>query len=353
MKPTSTIGAAAVLLVILGTVISCHTGDKSVKAPVPQETPTATQAIERSLSLTATGDCTLATDEFFDRSTGFVTYAENYGYEYFFENVRSIFEEDDLTIVNFEGTLSNRGTRENKQFAFRGEPAYVNILTSSSVEAANLANNHSSDYGPESLSDTKDYLEAAGIFTCRGRDNVTVKDINGIKVGLVGINYLNDQMRLELEDSIAEAKNRGAELIILSMHWGIEKATAPNADQIEAAHRAVDCGANLVIGHHPHVLQGIEKYNGAYICYSLGNFCFGGNSSPSDKNTVIFRQKFTFNGDTLLDDDNIEVIPCRISGADGYNDYQPKPAEGEQKQYIINRMTEYTNALGSLSIRFR
>lgn len=312
-----------------------------------------TPIAERRLVLTATGDCTFATDANASRELGFVAYAEKYGTDWFFDKVRYIFEEDDLTLVNFEGTLSERGTREIKQFAFRGDPEYVDILTSSSVEAANLANNHSMDYGEISLEDTKEYLDNAGIVYCRGEEDVAVTEVNGIKVGLVGINYLNDVMKTELESAIEKAKNKGAELIILSIHWGVEKATEPNSEQIEAAHTAIDCGADLVIGTHPHVLQGFEKYKGKYICYSLGNFSFGGNNAPSDTDTAIFRQTFTLKGNEVVKDDDIEIIPCKISSADGYNNYQPIPATGEKRERIINRLTDYTEKLGDLELNFR
>lgn len=349
MKTKIFLAASAVIIFIIA-VIYYPANPKQPSEPEPAAEATA--APVRALTLTAAGDCTLATDIYFDQSTSFVAYAEQYGTSYFLEKVRGIFSEDDITLVNLECALSNNGSRADKQFAFRGDPSYVNILTSSSVEAANLANNHSLDYGNQALTDTKNLLEENGIITCRGKDNVSIRDINGIRVGFVGINYLNDQMKTELEDAIAVAKNAGAELVILSIHWGIEKETSPNEEQISAAHRAIDCGADVVIGTHPHVLQGIEKYNGRYICYSLGNFSFGGNSSPSDKDTAIFRQTFTFDTNGLVDDDNIRIYPCRISGHDGYNDYQPKIAEGSQRENIIERLTEYSSALGGAQLKF-
>lgn len=356
--------AVCLIAVIVMTPISCsHKKDIKGENESEQDYHMVDSATElpdelvpkpdRTLSLTAVGDCTFARDVNFVEETSFDAYAKKYGTDYFLENVRDIFAEDDVTIVNFEGTLSNRGERENKTFAFRGDPAYVNVLTSSSVEAANLANNHTVDYGSEAREDTRMYLEQAGIITCRGVDNVTVTDINGIKVGFVGINYLNDQMRTELDSSIAKAKEQGAELVILSMHWGIEKETAPNEDQIEAAHRAIDEGADVVIGTHPHVLQGIEKYKGRYIFYSLGNFCFGGNSNPSDKDSAIFRIKFTFNENGLVDDDNYEVIPCMISESTGFNDYQPTPAAGADKDRIEEKLSSYSRALGIDEVKFR
>ncbi|MDO5398302.1 MAG: CapA family protein [bacterium] len=326
---------AALALFIAGAVQSFRS---KTSAPVPEITERPAAAPARTLTVTATGDCTFATDSNADIDAGFVGFADRYGYEYFFKNMRELFSSDDLTLINFEGTLSENGEREDKQFAFRGDPEYVKVMTSSSVEAANLANNHSSDYGSISLQDTRRILEENGILTCRGKDNVTVTEINGIQVGLVGINYLNDKMKTELEDALCKAKDNGAELIILSIHWGIEKETEPNEEQIEAAHRAVDCGADLVIGTHPHVLQGYEIYKGKYILYSLGNFCFGGNNNPSDKDTAVFRQTFTLENGSITKDDNAEIIPCRISSHSRYNDYQPFIAEGDEAERILKKI---------------
>lgn len=312
---------------------------------------TATQApIQSSVTITAVGDCTFGTDIAAAGDGSFDSFAESYGTSYFFENVRDIFAEDDLTIVNFEGTLSEQGEREDKLFAFRGSPDYVNILTSSSVEAANMANNHSMDYGKISRTDTKNYLTKAGILNFRGK-RIAYTEINGIKIALAGVNILNDVEKTYFEEVVRTAK-ANADLVILSVHWGEEKATEPNDEQKEFAHKAIDCGADLVLGTHPHVLQGIEKYNGKYIAYSLGNFCFGGNNSPSDKDAMMFRQTFTFDENGLRNDDNISIIPCRISGHDGYNDYQPKVAQGEQRNKIISRINEYSKQFGTNNLKF-
>ena len=307
-----------------------------------------------TVTVTAVGDCTFATDVNAPSDGSFAGYAEaqNGDYSYFFKNVAPIFGEDDLTIVNFEGTLSNRGSRQDKTFAFRGKPEYVQILTSSSVEAANLANNHSADYGDESLADTIKYLNEAGISNFIGT-NTAMKDINGISVGLVGIDALNEEEAAKMEKSIGTVKNLGAQLVIVSMHWGEEKSNEANNEQQALAHKAVDLGADLVIGTHPHVLQGIEKYNGKYIAYSLGNFCFGGNNNPADKDTVIYRQVFTFIDGIMQEDDNMTLIPATISGHDEYNDYQPSIAGGERKTQIQNRMLQYSAPFGIMSLNFR
>ena len=339
----------AVILFISATVLAFTSNKRAEKKAEKEYTPTV-----QTVTMTAVGDCTLATDINADPNGSSKSVAEslNGDYSYFFKNVSPIFSEDDLTIVNFEGTLSNQGTRQDKQFAFRGKPEYVQILTSSSVEAANLANNHSADYGDVSLSDTIKYLNEAGISNFIGT-NTAIRDVNGISVGLVGIDALDETEAAKLENVIGSVKSLGAQLVIVSIHWCEEKATAPNDTQIELAHKAIDAGADLVLGTHPHVLQGIEKYNGKYIAYSLGNFCFGGNNNPADKDTVIYRQTFTFVDGVMQEDDNMTLIPATISGHDEYNDYQPAIAEGDRKTQIENKLIEYSTPLGLSALNFR
>lgn len=339
----------AVILFISATVLAFTSNKRAEKKAEKEYTPTV-----QTVTMTAVGDCTLATVINADPNGSFKSVAEslNGDYSYFFKNVSPIFSEDDLTIVNFEGTLSNQGTRQDKQFAFRGKPEYVQILTSSSVEAANLANNHSADYGDVSLSDTIKYLNEAGISNFIGT-NTAIRDVNGISVGLVGIDALDETEAAKLENVIGSVKSLGAQLVIVSIHWGEEKATAPNDTQTELAHKAIDAGADLVLGTHPHVLQGIEKYNGKYIAYSLGNFCFGGNNNPADKDTVIYRQTFTFVDGVMQEDDNMTLIPATISGHDEYNDYQPAIAEGDRKTQIENKLIEYSTPLGLSTLNFR
>ena len=305
-------------------------------------------------ALTAVGDCTLATDITTPIEGSFESKIEELGgdYSYFFRNVADIFASDDLTIVNFEGTLSTQGSRADKTFAFRGNPEYVNILTSSSVEAATLANNHSSDYGTVSLNDTAATLTNAGILAFNGMSIATTM-INNVKIALVGINALNYEDMLQTKECIRRAKMNGAQIVILYIHWGIEKDIEPGSDQRQLAHDAIDAGADLVLGAHPHVLQGVEKYNGRYIVYSLGNFCFGGNTNPADKDTMIVRATISVdeNG-AYIDDDNISFIPCKISSADEYNNYQPTPAQGEERDRIIEKITERTNMIAPLNLKF-
>ena len=303
----------------------------------------ATVSSPVSLTLSVVGDCTLGTDETFDYDTSLNAYYENYGADYFLQNVKDIFSTDDLTIANFEGTLTDSDEREDKTFAFKAPASYASMLTGGSVEAVNTANNHSHDYGDQSFDDTLAALDDAGIVHF-GYDETAVMDVKGIKVGLVGIYELYDHLEREqqLKDNIAKVKADGAQLIVVIFHWGNETETVPDSNQTTLGRIAIDEGADLVCGHHPHVLQGIETYKGRNIVYSLGNFCFGGNSSPSDMDTMIYQQTFTIDADGVKKDNVTNIIPCSISSAayDGYNNYQPTPAEGDEATRILGKINE-------------
>ena len=309
--------------------------------PEPEMTPI-------SLTLSVVGDCTLGTDENFDYDTSLNTYYENYGADYFLANVKSIFSADDLTIANFEGTLTESTEREDKQFAFKAPASYANILTAGSVEAVNTANNHSHDYGEQSFDDTLKALDAANIIHF-GYDETAVTEVKGIKVGLVGIYELNDHLgrKEQLKQNIAKVKNEGAQLVIVIFHWGNEKEEVPDENQKTLGHLAIDEGADLVCGHHPHVLQGIEEYKGKNIVYSLGNFCFGGNAYPSDMDTMIFQQTFTIDQNGVQKDNVTNIIPCSISSDADYNNYQPTPAEGEEADRIMKKIQERSSWIKS------
>lgn len=300
-----------------------------------------------TITISAAGDCTLGTDENFDESTNFTTVYNEQGYPgYFLEKVKYIFEQDDLTIANLEGTLTTSTNRQDKTFAFKGSPSYTAILTEGDVEAVNLANNHSHDYGTDSYNDTIANLDAAGIVNF-GYERTAVMDVKGVSVGLVGIYELAKGYDAEedLREALNQVKAEGAQLIIVSFHWGSEKENYPDDVQKKLAHVAIDEGAHLVLGHHPHVLQGIEEYKGRNIVYSLGNFCFGGNKNPSDKDTMIFQQTFTVQGGSVWEDNVKNIIPCSVSSVSSYNNYQPRVLEGEDAQRVLDRIETYSSGL--------
>ncbi len=296
-----------------------------------------------TLTVSSMGDCTLGTDVNFDYSTSLNAYYDAQGPDYFFQNVRSVLAADDLSIVNMEGTLTTSDQRQDKRFAFKAPPEYAAILSGSSVEAANMANNHSRDYGDSSYTDTIAALENAGIPTF-GFERAKLLKIKGVKVGVTGVYELADHLekQQQVKENIAALKEAGAKLIIINFHWGNEREYTPTDIQKTLAHLAIDEGADLVIGHHPHVLQGIERYKDKYIAYSLGNFCFGGNSNPEDKDSLIFQQTFTIEDGKVKKDDNITLIPCSLSSAGDHNDYCPTILDGDAKQRVLNKIEQYS-----------
>jgi poly-gamma-glutamate synthesis protein (capsule biosynthesis protein) len=149
-----------------------------------------------------------------------------------------------------------------------------------------------------------------------------------------------------MDNDIKDLRDKGAKLVVVSFHGGVERDYYPTETQKKVARAAIDKGADLVLGHHPHVMQGIELYNGKYIVYSLGNFCFGGNRNPPDKDTFIFRQSFTFAGGKLSGNAPIDIIPVRISSVTERNDFRPTPLLGGEGRKIINRISEYSEPFG-------
>lgn len=299
----------------------------------------ATEIKPVELLMSFTGDCILGTDEFFAWDTGLNAYHELYGGSYFLENVRDIFQQDDLTVINMEGTLTEETVRLEKQFAFKGPPEFIDILSGSSIEAANVANNHSHDYGEKSFQDTVALLEGNNIAAF-GYDQVEVLEVKGIRVGIFGIYELDDHLERipQVKENIRELKKRDADVIVAVFHWGNELEVVPDSNQTTLAHLAIDEGADLVVGHHPHVLQGVEEYKGKNIAYSLGNFCFGGNAHPTEMDTMIFQQKFVFDSEKEIVESEVTVIPCRVSSEAEFNNYQPTPLTGQEAQQTMEKI---------------
>ncbi len=319
-------------------------------AETQTETQTETHTVKKieptEITMSFTGDCILGTDEYFAWDTGFNAYYELYGPEYFMKNVKHVFEADDLTVINMEGTLTEETTRLDKQFAFKGDPEFVNILTSASVEAANVANNHSHDYGEQSFLDTVNTLEQNNIKTF-GYDDTAMINIRGVNVGLLGIYELDDhQERIpQLRSDLGKLKAKGADIIVAVFHWSNELVTVPDGNQVTLAHLAIDEGADLVVGHHPHVVQGIETYKGKTIAYSLGNFCFGGNTHPKETDTMIFQQKFSIDENREITGTESTVIPCSVSSDPWINNYQPTILEGEEGERVLQLIRDRSDAI--------
>lgn len=287
---------------------------------------------EEHFVLTFVGDCTLGSmPGWFGRRGSFVgTVGTNYDHP--FQLVKSYFQDDEFTMLNLEGVLANSGKANNKRFVFRGPNAYVNILTDSSVEGVTLANNHSMDFGRQGYNNTIRVLNDAGIVYAQKDKTKLITTKNGLKLGIYADE--KDFSTEEITKNVQALKQAGAEVIICAFHWGKEGAYRPNTEQKKYANDALEAGAHIVYGHHPHVLQKIEKQENGVIYYSLGNFSFGGNPNPRDKDSAIIRQEIIRGTDGSIRLGQTETIPVRITSVKGRNNYQPIPYEAGTEGYL-------------------
>lgn len=304
----------------------------TVPTTEPTTVPTETQPQEERFVLTFAGDCTFGSNPVnrYALSSFENTIGDNWAYP--FANVLSYFENDDCTLVNFEGTLTNTNRMLDKAFNFKGPPEYVNILTENSVEAVSLANNHAMDYAQEGYDNTIATLENAGVFYAETNKSTVFTTESGLTIGIYGTVYYS----MDDEDMVAEItamKEAGVDVIIYAPHWGAEDYYKPNNIQVDSGHAAIDAGAHIVWGSHPHVLQPIEEYNDGIIYYSMANFSFGGNIYPPDYDTVLIQQEVVRHPDGMVTLGETTIVPCSVTSEKGHNNFQPTPCPEEDEQY--------------------
>lgn len=293
----------------------------------------------RSVTLSFAGDCTIGDDDKYTWNTFDSIYKKVRDPGYFFQGVKDIFARDDFTFINFEGTFTKTTKKAVKEYRFKGDPSYINVLKGGSVEGVTLANNHSMDYLDQGFKDTAAILNDSGIPWTYFEKNFVV-EIKGLKIGFLGYKgweYENKSNKL-LKDQVKAMREQGVSYIVANYHWGDQNSYVPNALQKRMAHFAIDNGVDLVIGHHPHVLQGREIYKGKPILYSLGNFCFGGAPNPSDKDTIIFQMILSFDATNrkILGTEE-RIIPARVSSDTWRNDYRPVLATGDEEKRILEK----------------
>ena len=291
--------------------------------------PTGAQREEGHFLLSFAGDCTLGTEHGSWGKSGTFPEVVGENYAYPFAGVQSLFARDDFTFVNLEGTLTSHTVPAEKQFRFRGPTSYGAILTEGSVEAVTLANNHTLDYGKTGLQETRQVLKDLGVAAGGDGETFLYTASRGLKIGVYTAYHFD---RPQIRQGIETLQNQGAELIIAAFHSGAEGSYTPTARQKDMFRYAADCGAHIVYNSHPHVLQPVEHYRDSVIFYSLGNFSFGGNRNPSDKDTVVIQVEVERQADGSVVLSQVLTHPCSVSSRMDRNDYQPTLCEADSTQ---------------------
>lgn len=290
-------------------------------APTSEPTPEPTPADEYFV-ISMVGDCTLASSQ---RENVFETIIGG-DMSRPFSGTRQYFEDDYLTIANLECSLSDEPLSGSSTFQFCGDAGNAEMLVLGGVDFVTLGNNHTMDFGQTGLDNTKAALEEYGVaYGAPGASCIYEAD-GGITVGLYAAPWLATQAQVTSAVS-ALAANPDVDLVIALMHWGDEGSYRAGANQTALGQAAVNAGADIVYGSHPHVLQPIVEYNGGWIVYSLGNYVFGGNNDPADKDTAIVQFTVKRAVDGAVTVEGWEAVPCRVSSVTNYNDFCPTPYE--------------------------
>ena len=280
--------------------------------------------------ITMIGDCTLGAEHY--SKGGAWSYERVVGddYAYPFAETRHVFEGSDFTIANLECALTDYDVHSARTFNFRARPEAAQILSEGGVHFVSLANNHAIDYGDIGYDDTKAALDDAGIsYVCRD-EGVLYTTGSGLTIGIYGASFSYTHL---IEAGIKDLREQGAEFVIAALHWGVEGWYKSSDIQRPQGRAAIDAGADIVMGTHPHTLQEIEAYHGGYIYYSLGNFTFGCNSNPRDKDAVIVRLTVMRDVDGAVSLVDTELIPIAVSGNPNANNYQPVLYEAGSAEY--------------------
>jgi len=272
------------------------------------------------------------------------------GYDYPYRHVAEHLQSVDIAVGNLESPITDRGTPyPNKQYTYRTSPDTVPGMKEAGFDVFNLANNHTIDYGMEGLLDTMKYLDEAELgHMGAGHDETEayqpyIHNVNGMKVAFLGFtNVIPDTSWKANKDKpglaetydyskavkAIEIARPDVDFVIVMVHWGIERVDTPEPYMINKAHHYIDAGADLVIGSHPHVLQGLELYKDKWIAYSMGNFIFPGTSNPADKETAILMADC----DTTNKSCGLRVIPAKTGIG------QPVPLEGDDALALLEKL---------------
>lgn len=276
------------------------------------------------------GDCSIGdSEQYKTASTSYHTTLDEKGYAWPFSLVKHYLEADDLTVANLEVVFTKRTQHSDKMYNLIGDPDHVQVLIEGSIEMVNTVNNHCMDFMQAGYQDSIDILDEAGIarfgtvYPGReyGYDDLGIRDIGEIRIGFIGFSYPQDSDQKRIATRIQKLKEEeGCDLVVVSLHWGRETHMTPEAWQVAYAKKVIDAGADLIWGHHPHVIQPIQFYKGKPILYSTGNFTFG-TMSHVDPSTGIFQVTYEkLDGTVQLK--KLQVIPCETQGTSDFRPFE-------------------------------
>ena len=304
---------------------------------------------DREIRVTFVGDCTLGSEEHERaKSTSFDSYVLNYGFDYPFSGVYSVIAGDDLTVANLEGVFYNyEANKVQKTYNFRAPTEFAQILPLSSVEVVSLANNHTEDYGAAGIRSTVDALNEVGVpwfATTEYADGVYIYEKDGCRIGFVAVYatyWYNHQAQLKAD--IEKLKAAGCGVLVGVMHAGTEYSAFHDSGQEKLAYYLISCGCSVIIGHHPHVIQGVWVYNHATIMWSLGNFVFGGNKAMRALYSMLAQFTFSFDDSGRYLGHTLNIWPAQYSGFADFNNYCPVLIEGEGAEICMGMIQRDSN----------
>ncbi|MBQ7848699.1 MAG: CapA family protein [Clostridia bacterium] len=288
----------------------------------------AAEAAE-TITLSFLGDCSIGDAiKYRDYAICYLATIREKGADWPFSLVEDVLRADDLTVANLEVVLTTHTkTRQDKAHNLIGDPSHTEVILESGIDVVNTANNHAWDFRAQGYHDALGHLDAAGIphfgtlysGTPDGSDVTPIIDVNGVKVGFIGFSYPQEYDKKRISIRIDKLREEGAQLVVVSLHWGTEEKTQPTSGQTAYARFCIDEGADVVYGHHAHILQSVQFYKGKPIFYSTGNFTFG-TMSHVDPDTGIFQLTYdVVEGETVLR--RFSVVPCRTQGSGDYRPY--------------------------------
>ena len=325
-------------LILLVSLCACGGEDEETAMPAPVIPVVSTEGLnspppswppeegKNTFVVSMLGDCTLSSSQYNNDYEKVL----NGDYTWPFSGMIEYLAGDDFTLANLECAFSEKQLTGYTTFFFCGPPEHAEILVEGSVECVTMGNNHTEDFGQPGIDSTHEALDAVQMPYI-DEDACQVFDVEGMKLGVYVTHYMPTVEAVEA--GIAELQELEPDIIIVSAHWGNEGEYQPTDEQVEVAHAAIDAGADIVYGSHPHVLQPTEKYGDGFICYSLGNFSFGGNTAPRDRDTAIAQATITLNRDGNYAVEKVECIPCCLSSTEKLNDYRPVPYEEGTEEY--------------------